>query len=376
MSPASSIDVAVVGAGPAGSMVARELALRGAKVALIDRRHFPRSKVCGACLHPRALATLADAGLSELVPRAGGISLVRASIAARGRVLVSALERPGAVLSREAFDLALVEAALAAGAVGMFGEAARLEPAAAGAEGRVLTVGQRHLHASIVVAADGLGGGLLLRADRIERAPRRNARLGLGALLPGDAADVPAGEVRLSVGRSGYLGMARVEDGRIDVAAAVVPAALEALGPAGVLNQIAAEAGAFELRGVESVPWRGTPPLWREDAPAAGWRVFAVGDAAGYVEPFSGEGLSWALVGARALAPIAARPWSVECAREWERVRARVLAPRQRACGRIAMLVRQPRLVALLAGASVYLPRATRAAVSSAWGARVQGVPL
>lgn len=376
MNPAVTFDVAVVGAGPAGAMVARELALRGAKVALIDRRHFPRGKVCGACLHPRALAALAAAGLADLVPRAGGIPLVRASIAARGRVLVSALERPGAVLSREAFDLALVEAAFAAGAVGMFGEAARLEPAAAGAASRALTVGLRHIDASIVVAADGLGGGLLARADRIARAPRRNARLGLGALLPSDAADVPAGEVRLSVGRSGYLGMARVEDGRIDVAAAVVPAALEALGPAGALAQIAAEAGAFELRHLESVPWRGTPPLWREDAPAAGWRVFAVGDAAGYVEPFSGEGLSWALVGARALAPIAARPWSVERAREWERVRAHVLAPRQRACGRIAMLVRQPRIVAMLAGASVYLPRATRVAVSSAWGARAQGVPL
>ena len=59
-------DVAVVGAGPAGSLAARELARRGAAVLLIDRARFPRYKVCGGCLNPRAIRQLEKAGLGNL----------------------------------------------------------------------------------------------------------------------------------------------------------------------------------------------------------------------------------------------------------------------------------------------------------------------
>ena len=51
-------DVVVVGAGPAGAVVARELALAGATVLLVDRRRFPRNKVCGGCLSARTVAQL------------------------------------------------------------------------------------------------------------------------------------------------------------------------------------------------------------------------------------------------------------------------------------------------------------------------------
>ena len=56
-------DVVVIGAGPAGTMTALLLARSGIRVTLVDRKTFPRSKVCGGCLNAQAVAALADAGV-------------------------------------------------------------------------------------------------------------------------------------------------------------------------------------------------------------------------------------------------------------------------------------------------------------------------
>ena len=68
-------DGVVIGAGPAGAMAARELALSGRRVLLVERKRFPRWKICGACLNAHALACLRSAGLGSLVERHGGIRL-------------------------------------------------------------------------------------------------------------------------------------------------------------------------------------------------------------------------------------------------------------------------------------------------------------
>ena len=97
-------DAAVVGAGPAGAMAARELARRGAAVLLVDRARFPRYKVCGGCLNPRAVRVLQRAGLGELVGRLGAVPLTTLRLAARGAHADIPLP-PGAGLSREGFAL-------------------------------------------------------------------------------------------------------------------------------------------------------------------------------------------------------------------------------------------------------------------------------
>ena len=68
-------DVVVVGAGPAGAMVALELGRRGCAVLLLERQSFPRWKVCGACMNGAAQGALAHAGLGGLVARAGALRL-------------------------------------------------------------------------------------------------------------------------------------------------------------------------------------------------------------------------------------------------------------------------------------------------------------
>ena len=83
---ARTVDVLVVGAGPAGSLAARALAHRGLEVELVERDTFPRRKVCGCCLHPAGVATLDDEVLLTAVDRAGAVPLGEAVLHAAGRV--------------------------------------------------------------------------------------------------------------------------------------------------------------------------------------------------------------------------------------------------------------------------------------------------
>lgn len=70
-------DVAVVGAGPAGALAARQVALAGAAVVLIDKASFPRGKVCGCCVNGAALGVLESVGLGDLPRRLGARPLTR-----------------------------------------------------------------------------------------------------------------------------------------------------------------------------------------------------------------------------------------------------------------------------------------------------------
>src|SRR4051812_30088927 len=78
-------DAIVLGAGPSGTIVARQLAAAGARVLLVDKKLFPRGKVCGACLNGPALAELASVGLGGLVADLGGIALETLELAFSGR---------------------------------------------------------------------------------------------------------------------------------------------------------------------------------------------------------------------------------------------------------------------------------------------------
>jgi 2-polyprenyl-6-methoxyphenol hydroxylase-like FAD-dependent oxidoreductase len=137
----------------------------------------------------------------------------------------------------------------------------------------------------------------------------------------------------------------RIEDGRLDVAAAFDPRFVrESGGLAGAAAATLREAGFPAVAGLENLPWRGTPALTRTPRRVAGERWFAVGDAAGYVEPFTGEGMAWAVASAVAVAPLAARPWYPGLTREWERTHARLIRSRQATCRAAAWVLRSPRL--------------------------------
>ncbi|MFW6032813.1 MAG: FAD-dependent oxidoreductase, partial [Phycisphaeraceae bacterium] len=112
---ASTTDVLVIGAGPAGSFAARQLARTGLDVTLAERSTFPREKACGCCLNELGLKVLRRAGLGDLPASLGGRALDEVYLASAGRS--ARLPLPGGIaLSRSRLDEGLLNAARDAGA--------------------------------------------------------------------------------------------------------------------------------------------------------------------------------------------------------------------------------------------------------------------
>jgi len=340
-------DVVVVGAGPAGALAARRLALQGARVLLLDRARFPRPKVCGGCLGPRGLSVLAAEGLPAPPARAAPVEQLRLRCGRRELVLPLP---PMVAVAREDLDAALVVAAVQAGAQLLQGVRAE---APAEPNGAWRTLRLQHgggdptrVEARLVIAADGLAGRLLQDAAP---AAGRGSRVGAGVLLPATPEAPAAGELVLAIGTAGYVGLVRLPDGRLDVAAALDPQAIaRAGGAAALMIQLLGESGAPPPAGLDGAEVRVTPPLTRRTARPAGHRLLAIGDAAGFVEPFTGEGLSWALLSARAVAPLAllgARGWEPGIASAWARAHGEQVRRRQRLCAVLAAWLRHPALV-------------------------------
>jgi flavin-dependent dehydrogenase len=372
-------DAAVVGAGPAGAVAARELARAGLRTILIDKATFPRAKVCGGCLNAVALA-----GLGDLPRRLGGVPLARVRLAAGGRS--AELRWPGGVsVSRRALDAALVADAEAAKAVVRTGVRAAMgdvtdrgrvltltgcEPAAAlpgpgwGTRSASATDSRSEsatLLARVVIAADGLNGRLAAAADGFDVPAARGSRIGAGVLLPDAPDDYRPGTVFMAAGRGGYVGLVRVEADQLDVAAAFDAGFVRAAGGLGATAEaILREAGLPSVPGLADAAWRGTPPLTRRPGRVAGRRWFAVGDAAGYVEPFTGEGMGWAVASARRVVPFAVRAaagWDDRLINEWTAAQM-TLRRRQRTCRTVAWALRRPALVRLAVRALAVIPSA------------------
>jgi flavin-dependent dehydrogenase len=357
-------DAVVIGAGPAGAVSARELARGGARVLLVDRAHFPRPKVCGCCVNGSAIGTLSRLGLSHVLANAVPLREVKL---ARGARSATVPLPAGVALSREAFDTALVEEAVRAGAEFRPGTSAKLVELIGGTgfpacAAREVRVGDELERANVVIVATGLVGN--------DGTPEAGSRIGAGAQVPADC--VPAfyanGTIFMATGRGGYVGLVRVEDGRLDVAAAFDAHFVRASGsPGAAAEAVLRETGWPVPSNLAALPWKGTPALTRRAKQLAGARWFAVGDAAGYVEPFTGEGMAWAVASAAALAPItlrAAREWHPRFVREWEAAHRRAIGARQRTCKLVSRVLRSPALTALAVRALGIVPALARPVVS------------
>jgi flavin-dependent dehydrogenase len=131
---------------------------------------------------------------------------------------------------------------------------------------------------------------------------------------------------------------------------------------------VLAETSWPRLVGLSELPWRGVPALTRRATEISGERWFAVGDAAGYVEPFTGEGMAWALMSSSALAPIAARAiqnWEPGLSRDWAHTYRRVLGTRQRMCRVVSRVLRSPVLMKIAVRATSMFPVLARPIVSA-----------
>jgi flavin-dependent dehydrogenase len=336
----------VLGAGPAGSLAARELAGRGLQVLLVDVARFPRPKVCGGCLNRVSLAALERAGLGEVPAQLGAPRLTTLLLAAGGQKATIPLAR-GAACSRAALDAALARKAAAAGAAFLDGTRGTIAHIDEGTVGVTLhgEDGNVAVKTRIVIAATGLAGGFLRDESRLSTVVAKGSRVGAGTLIPGEPGAYPAGIIHMAHGRSGYVGLTAVEDGRLNVGAALDPEFIRERGGLGTAAAaILLEAGFPIPNWLAAARWRGTPRLTVRRRPVALRRVFILGDAAGYEEPFTGEGMGWAMSSALALAPLAARAarsWEDSMALRWERTYQELVGRRARLCHLVAAGLRR-----------------------------------
>jgi flavin-dependent dehydrogenase len=358
-------EAVVAGAGPAGALAARELAAAGVRVLLVEKRAFPRDKVCGGCLSGLALEILRSAGLGSLVPRAGGVPLAKLQVGFRGRRARLAIPA-GAALSRAVLDARLVGAAVESGARFL----PETEALVGGIRGGTRLVhlrrkeGTRAIRSQVVLCAWGLAH----RSDEAAASPRtsvaHNAPIGAGCTLADAASTYLHGTIYMAVGTKGYVGVVRMGDGPVNVATALQPESLRDHGtPAAAAYRILAEAGFPTIDGLASAKWQGTVPLTRVTRPLADERLFLIGDAAGYVEPFTGDGIALALASARAVVPLAIQAierWNPHLVAEWDRLHWRAARSRQLVCRAAALALHRPWMARLGFEALVRFPAAVR----------------
>ena len=296
-------DVIIAGAGPAGALSAYLLASRGARVTVVDRCRFPRPKLCGDTVNPGALALL-DGHLPLRSLLAAGRPIDGMLLTGPGGVRVHGRygrQRQGLAIAREVFDAWLLEAAVRAGA--RFREATTVVGAVLADEGGVGGVEVRAggrgetLRARMTIGAEGrrsllartLGGG------RLATRPRRWA---VGQYFDEVEGLGAAGEMHVREGY--YLGVSPAGDGRANaclVAPAGVPGGSWA-DPARLLaDRLAADAllSTRFARARANGPARVMGPLAVQASHPGGPGVLLAGDAVGFVDPMTGDGIHLAL---------------------------------------------------------------------------------
>ncbi|WP_182870413.1 NAD(P)/FAD-dependent oxidoreductase [Rhodopirellula sp. JC639] len=358
-------DAVIVGAGIAGSLTALGLARRGRRVLLVERSAFPRHKVCGACLNGDAIAGLRGAGVWNAIEAIGGHRLDQYRLRS-GRSRAN-LELPGGhAVSRYAMDRVLVESAIAAGAEFLSETAVTI--IATGGDGAQRSLcdndGNRY-DAQIVVAANGLASKPASGDSDDRLVVPADSRIGLGAQwVQGDdrtgTMHLSPGVIYMAIADTGYVGLVVTENQQVNLAAAVDRNAVQSSGPAEVCHQILRSCGWDLAAQLVSSNFRGTPTLTRRRKLAGAHRMFFVGDSSGYVEPFTGEGMAWAVRAGTAVVPLVDRAigqWDKDIPQQWTNSLKQLLGKQQRRCRLISRLLRHPRLVHHTIGALSRFPR-------------------
>ncbi|GIF99682.1 geranylgeranyl reductase family protein [Catellatospora citrea] len=310
-------DVIVVGAGPGGSAAAYHLAKHGAKVLLLEKTEFPREKVCGDGLTPRAVKQLIDMGV-DVSPEAGWLHNKGLRVIGGGVRLeldwpdLASFPDFGLVRTRMDFDDMLAQRAVAAGADLRTGH--NVTGPVLDTEGRVVGVevrtpdGDKTLRSHLVVAADGVSGRFALA---LGMAKREDRPMGVAVRryyhCPVKANDDyleswlelrsrEAGAAQLP----GYGWIFGLGDGRVNVGL-------------GVLNS----SKAYQATNYRTMltDWIGsTPEEWGLNEANADGKILGaalpmgfnrtphytrgmmlVGDSGGMVNPFNGEGIAYAM---------------------------------------------------------------------------------
>jgi flavin-dependent dehydrogenase len=322
------VDVAIVGGGPAGASLAARLGAAGRDVVLLERSPSWHWRACGVFASPAAVAALRRTGLDEstigLVARPTPAMRVETPSGTSFRLTYGAElgGEPAVGFDRSRLDPALVQLARDRGAdvrTGMNVSAVSL--ASGEITVRYPDGATALVKASVIVGADGLHS-IVARSAGVAQPARLGPRIGLTYHLE-DVDDTPTRDARMCVIRDGYVGIAPVPGGRVNIGIV--------LGGSWRTRLARDDAEAVGRSIVEAIEpteddrgrWRfgrlcdsiaGASPIGHRVARRAGatgrgrgWLL--IGDAAGFLDPFTGEGLHRALVSAElAAAAVLAEP--------------------------------------------------------------------
>jgi flavin-dependent dehydrogenase len=277
-----SHDVIIVGAGPSGSMAALVLARAGRRVALLDRSSFPRPKVCGNCINPSAWTIWEKLGLTKAFSALPHRELTGFTVRSEGRQLYHHTfhppQRGPRAIARDVLDDWLRREAENSGAeflpeTTVIG----IDPA----KGRVET-SHGTFSGELILGADGRNS-LVARLGGLMPPPRRCHRVAWQATIP--APSNLDDQVHMHLFEEGYFGYCRYNSTH-----AVVSMVLDARRSQSPLH--------LARRAFPDLPeqeWLRMNPITRSPARLGTGRVWLAGDSGRVVEPFTGEGIYFAL---------------------------------------------------------------------------------
>jgi len=346
----AAVDVAIVGAGPAGSTLAALLAARGVQVAVFDRDPFPRDKLCGEFLSYDALPVLEPLGVLDAVDRAGAPRIEHCRVIGARRTYEFSLPQAARGVSRLLFDDLLLRTAEARGAQRRDG---------------VTVTDLGALNARVVVGAWGRWGRFDQQLNRGFVRDRSHRNFGFKRHYRGEHAH---GTIDLYAFRRGYLGVNAVEGGITNICGLVHASRLS--GHKGrwesFVETIRAEEPQLERLYAAQQPAQegflsSEPVIFRARSAVEGG-VFMIGDASGVIDPLTGNGMAMAVQSALLVAPMILRLLEQPAKRgeiedEYRRRHRLFFEPRIRWSRQIAALLSRPRLLDA-ALAAVRTPRA------------------
>jgi menaquinone-9 beta-reductase len=275
-----TFDVAIIGAGPAGSSCAAFCAQAGLRTLLLERENFPREKVCGDCINPSCWPVLRRLELEDRVRALPHGKLRSVEFIGINRQSVSIALPEGAEIAvkRSIFDELLMSRARELGAQ-VFQKCTVAELGLTSAWS--IRAGNENFEAHTLVAADGRNSTVARLRNLLPRVGKERVALQAHIPLPTNFGD----RVVLQFLREGYSGQAPSGNGELNLCLVGRPNSISNL-----------KSWAEKEFGMQADhTWRTITPLTRRALPATQDRLFLVGDVARVVEPFTGEGIFYAL---------------------------------------------------------------------------------
>jgi menaquinone-9 beta-reductase len=276
-------DVAIIGAGPAGSSCAAFCAMAGLETLVLERAKFPREKVCGDCLNPSCWPVLERLGLAQRVwdlPHSKLTSVDFIAIDGR-KVSVNLPTGNDCELSikRSLFDELLLKRACELGA--HVREGTTVTALVHDQDWKIETAIRESFRARVLIGADGRNSSVARLRNLLPRPARERVALQAHIPLPLNFGE----RIVLQFLREGYSGQAPVNENELNLCLVGKPSTISKL------RQWAQRQ--FEIPANQR--WRTITPLTRSPVPGAHENLFFIGDAARIVEPFTGEGIYYAL---------------------------------------------------------------------------------